>query len=461
MTDWDIELAHFLLAGGTKISEPDAIVDIYGSIDKDAVMSKQREDFKNLPKLMWLYEHVELNVLNIVAQMKIAGIQIDKDLLTKIHTEFVDKRESLVRQIKAHLGDININSPKQLGERLVAKYKLLLPKTKTGQYKTTSDELHSHVSQYPFICDILEFRILDKIINGYIEPIMSRLDENSRIHPQYDLMSAATGRLASSEPNIQSTPVVGIYGGEIRKVFVAPTDCKLVSFDYSQQELRILAHLSQDRKLCDAFAKNIDVHSQTAQSVLSLPEDKINADERRVGKILNFGIMYGETSFGLSRQLHKSPQECSEILKKYFENYEGVKKYFDNLLTNAKIHGFVETILGRRRGIPGLPIYQTKKFFLPAEERILKNFPIQGSAADMTKKAMVDVWQNVLPKYPQAKLIMQIHDELVFEYSLENKTSEGDLENFIDAVRKCMSQSVKLSVPVIVDAKVGSNWADI
>jgi len=271
-------------------------------------------------------------------------------------------------------------------------------------------------------------------------------------------MSAATGRMAAHNPNIQSTPVTGLYGDAIRSVFAAPHGKKLIAFDYSQQELRILAHLSQDPKLHDAFAKGIDIHVLTASSVLQIPGDKIGKAERNIGKTLNFGIIYGETPYGLAKQLGKSPEECAGILRRYFETYYGVKKYFDNLMIHAKIHGFIETILGRRRGIPGQKIYTPKKSLLPAEERIIKNFPIQGSAADMTKKAMVDIWEKVMPKHKEANLIMKIHDELVFEY---DSVDEKKIKSFAEEIKSTMTSAMPLSVPVEVDWKMGESWGEI
>jgi DNA polymerase-1 len=363
-----------------------------------------------------------------------------------------------MKRITDRLGPVNTNSPKQLGDALVEKLKVKLPKTKTGQYSTNVWDLTLLAPKYPVVQDILDFRAVDKIITTYIDAVLEKVDQEGRIHPQYDLMSAATGRLASHDPNIQSTPIGPPYGDKIRSTFVAPAKAVLIAFDYSQQELRILAHLSKDQKLKDAFEKGHDVHQITASRIFDIPKGKVPKELRNIGKTVNFGIIYGQTPYGLSAQLGKSVEECTHILKVYFETYPGVKHYFDNLLIFAKLHGYVETMLGRRRGIPGLPYGKPAKYITQAQERVLKNFPIQGSAADMTKKAMVAIADHVLPKYPDAVLVMQIHDELVFEYHSEN---EAKIEIFAIAVEQCMKDALPLDVPVVVDWKAGGNWGEI
>lgn len=469
-------LAEYLLTGGTKQTEED-LMKIYETNDLNKIEILQKSQFNELPKMYSLYTEVELALEDVAQNMHDYGIHINKEKLQFLEKDYSQKRETLAKSLAESLGSINLNSPKQLGQALVLELGISLPKTKTGQFTTTSEALSVYEKEHKVVRLLLEFRAIDKVINTYICPILQRVDEVCRIHPKYDQMSAATGRLASSDPNIQSTPVIGVYGEAIRSVFSAPKGSKLISFDYSQQELRILAHLSGDKKLHEAFANNSDVHTLTASSVLGIPLEKIGKAERSIGKTLNFGIIYGETAYGLVRQLGKTPSECAGILARYFETYSGVKKYFDNLLIHAKIHGYIETLLGRRRGIPGLNLYTPKKFLLASEERILKNFPIQGSAADMTKMAMCAIWEKVLPKYPQAHIVMQIHDELVFEYEVQQKydkvintknttkgktEEEGELiKKFIEEVRETMVATLPLSVPVVVDWKVGENWAEV
>ncbi|MFO0703779.1 MAG: DNA polymerase [Patescibacteria group bacterium] len=505
----NVYIAEFLLTGGDKTSETD-LLHKYEATYLDAVFEKQKNAMSQNPLMMKLYEDIEMPVSKIVQDMHEYGIHINKEKLENLKTNYEARREILIQKITEQLGPINLNSPRQLGQVLVLEHKLNLPKTKTGQFTTSSEALQPYSESQKVVKEILEFRAIDKVINTYITPILDRVDKDNRIHPKYDLMSAATGRLAASDPNIQSTPAGGEYGDAIRQTFTAPIGSKLIAFDYSQQELRILAHLSKDEKLQEAFKKGIDVHVLTAANVLRMSEDKITKYERAIGKTLNFGIVYGETSYGLARQLGKSPEECVGILRRYFETYSGVKKYFDNLMIHAKLHGYIETILGRRRGIPGQKIYTPKKTLIPAEERIIKNFPIQGSAADMTKKAMVDINEEILPKYPEAHLVMQIHDELVFEYKVINEENnkhdknvipiqliqsssnrlEKDpeketaineatrdfsapaqesergvemtkIETFVKEVKEVMEKAIPLTVPVVVDAKVGENWGEI
>jgi DNA polymerase-1 len=454
---WNHELAHFILSGGVRLTEGELLAH-YGMESLAEVRKAQEKEFTKLPEMHMLYAAVDLPISSIVTRMQSHGVLIDHQNLRRIREELVAKREVLMKRITDRLGPVNTNSPKQLGDALVEKLKVKLPKTKTGQYSTNVWDLTALSLQYPVVQDILDFRAVDKIITTYIDAVLEKVDQEGRIHPQYDLISAATGRLASHEPNIQSTPIGPPYGDMIRGTFVAPPGSVLIAFDYSQQELRILAHLSKDPKLKDAFEKEHDVHQITASRIFDIPKGKVPKELRNIGKTVNFGIIYGQTPYGLSAQLGKSVEECTHILKVYFETYPGVKHYFDNLLIFAKLHGYVETMLGRRRGIPGLPYGKPAKYITQAQERVLKNFPIQGSAADMTKKAMVAIADHVLPKYPDADLVMQIHDELVFEYHSEN---EAKIEIFAIAVEQCMKDALPLDVPVVVDWKAGGNWGEI
>lgn len=450
-------LAEFLLAGGaTRTMEE--LFETYQASSLEEVQVKQQAQLETLPKLAKLYATIELPLAAIIADMKVRGIYIDQDRLAKVTTTLTEKRIELSTAIHDQLGDMNLNSPKQLGDALVTHLKITLPKTKTGQSSTGYDILQPLAVQYPLIAQILDFRAVDKILGTYIDPLTSYIGDDGRIHPYYIQTAAATGRLACKDPNIQSTPILGEYGALVRSYYTAAPGASLVGCDYSQQELRILAHLSKDEKLIEAFEKNIDVHVVTASEILGIPLDKVTKKERSIGKTLNFGIVYGETSFGLSRQLGKSRAECDAILRRYFETYAGVKRYFDNLLTSARIHGRVETLYGRQRGILGKKLGETAKFLTGEQERILKNFPIQGSAADMTKAAMVKVAHEVLPQYPKASLIMQIHDELIFEYTSEDR---GEVAEFQKAAVSAMQNAVQLSVPVVVTSSIGIRWSEL
>ncbi len=461
---WHHTLAHFLLSGGESLDESELLVK-YGASDLDAVRTAQEKQFLTLPKLSKLYTLIELPVSQIITQMHEVGIHIDRARLDEVQVQLTHTRADLSAKIKKTLGEVNLNSPKQLGDALVTTLKVTLPKTKTCQWSTGVDVLTPLAPQHELVRDILEFRAVDKILGTYVEPIHTFIAEDGRIHPTYIQTVASTGRLGCKDPNIQSTPITGEYGAMVRSYYTAPPGSLLIGCDYSQQELRILAHVSGDAKLRDAFEKGIDVHVVTASEILDIPLDQVDKAARTIGKTLNFGIVYGETAFGLTKQLNKSPAECSEILKRYFETYSGVKRYFDNLLTGAKIHGKVETMYGRMRGIPGLPLGTPAKFLKGEQERILKNFPIQGSAADMTKAAMVKVALDVLPHYPQAKLIMQIHDELIFEYTPSSIIPPGrdlvppEVYAFQKAVVESMQHAVKLSVPVVVESSIGTNWS--
>lgn len=454
---WNHTLAAFILSGGTRYKS-DELLAHYQVQSLDDVRKAQEEAFADMPDMNLLYKAIDLPVSAIVETMRSHGVLIDPHQFAGVREELTKKRDILVRRITDRLGPINPSSPKQLGDVLVEKLKLKLKKTATGQYATRSGELADFVTSHPVVQDILDYRAVDKVITTYIDAIVEKIDQNDRIHPSYDLTSAATGRIASSEPNIQSTPIGKPYGDLIRRCFIAPSGGVLIGFDYSQQELRILAHLSKDPVLSKAFHDGHDVHTITASEVLNIPEEMITQEIRNIGKTLNFGIVYGETAFGLAKQLGKSVEEAAQILRTYYETYAGIKRYFDNLLTSAKLHGYVETICGRRRGIPGLPYGKPAKFIAPAQERVLKNFPIQGSAADMTKKAMVAIADHVLPRYPDAHLVMQIHDELIFEF---HSKDDVKINKCAKDVHDAMVSALPLDVPVVVDYKVGENWAQV
>lgn len=454
---WNHELASFILSGGIRNTLASLLND-YHTDSLSEIQKQQESQFADLPDMNLLYKAIDLPVSQIVETMRVHGVLIDPHKYAIVREELVAKRDIYSKRITDRLGSINPNSPKQLGTALSDIIKIKLPKTASGQYGTGNAELVGFAKDYPVVQDILDFRAVDKVITTYIDPIVGKADANNRIHPQYDLMSAATGRLASSEPNIQSIPIGKPYGDHIRRCFVAPSDGVLIGFDYSQQELRILAHLSNDAKLQEAFHNNHDVHIITAAKVFNIPEGMVTKDLRNIGKTLNFGIIYGETPYGLARQLGKSVEECAHILRTYYETYSGVKRYFDNLLTSTKMHGYLTTLCGRRRAIPGLPLGKGAKYLTATQERILKNFPIQGSAADMTKKAMVAIADHVLPKYPDASLVMQIHDELIFEYYSKDK---NQINKFASAVHDAMVTAIALNVPVVVDWKVGDNWAEL
>lgn len=454
-TQWDCILAAFILSGGTRYSEADLLTH-YGVDSLTEVRKLQEEAFADMPEMNMLFKSIDLPVRDIVRRMHHYGVLVDPERFDTVRSELGVKRDTLIRRITDRLGPINPNSPRQLGDALVDKLGLKLTKTATGQYGTRSEDLAKHASTHPVVQDIMDHRAVDKIITTYIDAIVSKIDREHRIHPTYDLTSAATGRIASSDPNIQSTPIGKPYGDRIRGCFIAPTGGVLLGFDYSQQELRILAHLSGDTALCAAFVDGRDVHEITASKVFDIPLEKVTPELRAVGKTLNFGIIYGETPYGLSRQLDRSVEDCAHILKSFYDTYPGIRRYFDNILTSAKINGSVETICGRRRGIPGLPLGKSAKYIAPAQERVLKNFPIQGSAADMTKKGMVAIADHVLPRHPDAHLTMQIHDELIFEYDSNDMKK---VNAFALEVHDAMISALPLDVPIVVDWMSGENWA--
>ncbi|MEI6327546.1 MAG: DNA polymerase [Candidatus Roizmanbacteria bacterium] len=472
---WDPVLAHFLLSGGIALTQ-DELIEKYQKTSLDEVITQQHELFTKYPELSALYHDIELPVSEIISDMHTTGIHIDQMRLKAVEDTLQKKREQLSMRLGEQLGGVNLNSPKQLGDALVTTLKITLPKTKTGQWSTGYDVLEPLSKEHALIAEILEFRAVDKILGTYVEPIHTFITSDGRIHPTYIQTAAATGRLACKDPNIQSTPITGEFGAMVRSYYTAPSGSILIGCDYSQQELRILAHLADDTKLKEAFENNQDVHTATASELLDIPLKHIGKAERAIGKTLNFGIVYGETAYGLARQLGKPVAECAHILHKYFETHSGVKRYFDNLLIAAKIQGRVETMMGRHRGVPGKRVGEPVKFLTAEQERILKNFPIQGSAADMTKTAMVRVVRDVLPRYPMARLIMQIHDELIFEYHHGDTESDkqtkiakddlpvktrGEIDRFCHDIVTSMQNAVALSVPVVVSSSTGHAWSQL
>lgn len=400
-----------------------------------------------------LFYNVELPLTEVLASMEYSGFKIDLEVLKSLGEEFNDEIDLLTKDIYSYAGEeFNINSTKQLGEVLFDKLGLpVVKKTKTG-YSTDAEVLEKLNGKHPIIEKILKYRQLIKLKSTYIDGLMDLVDEKTcRVHSSFNQTVTTTGRISSTEPNLQNIPIKTDEGRKIRKAFVPnDADCTLIDGDYSQIELRVLAHISDDPKLKEAFYNNADIHQKTASEVFKVSKDEVTPLMRSRAKAVNFGIVYGISDYGLSRDLNISRKEAKQYIDSYLENYQKVKEYMENIVADAKEKGYVETILNRRRYLPEL---QSKNFVVRSfGERIAMNTPIQGSAADIIKVAMVRIYKELKKHNMKSRLILQVHDELIVEAKKE------EAEEVEKILKEVMENSIKLNVPLKVDIKTGASW---
>lgn len=407
-------------------------------------------------KLSSLFFDVEMPLIEILSEMEISGIKIDLSFLSKFNEKVISKLEEIEGNIyKTADVKFNINSTKQLSHIMFDKLNLpIIKKTKTGY--STNEEVLTELSSYEFPAMVLKHRELQKLKSTYISPIMSycACSGDNRIHTVFNQAVTVTGRLSSTEPNLQNIPMRSVYGREFRKVFIPENDKIFLSADYSQIDLRVLAHISQDEKLVEAFRNNADVHSVTAREVFNIPQNESVPDDlRKAAKAINFGIIYGMSPFGLSRQLSIPFSKAKKYIDGYFERYSGVKLWMDQIIEQASRDGYVFTINGRVRFVHGL--YSKNIQVKSAAERIVLNTPIQGSSADIIKIAMINIYNEIKFRGYKSIMLLQIHDDLLFEVPIE------ELDNMISIIKNKMENSVTLSVPLIVDVKVGKNLGEM
>ena len=398
-----------------------------------------------------LFETIEMPLIYSLHHMEEAGIHVEQRELKaygdrlKVQIERLEKE--IYRQVEE---EFNINSPKQLGEILFDKMKLKGgKKTKTG-YSTAADVLEKLAPDCPVVQMVLDYRQLTKLNSTYAEGLAAYIGADGRIHGKFNQTITATGRISSTEPNLQNIPVRMELGREIRKVFVAREGCTFVDADYSQIELRILAHMSGDERLIEAYREAQDIHAITASQVFHIPLDQVTPLQRRNAKAVNFGIVYGISAFGLSEGLSISRKEAMEYIEKYFETYPGVKKFLDGLVEQAKEQGYVSTLFGRRRPIPELNSPRTRAF----GERVAMNSPIQGTAADIMKIAMVEVDRELRRRKLESRIVLQVHDELLVE------AKESEAEEVVRILEDKMKHAADLKVSLEVEAKTGRSWFD-
>jgi len=406
-----------------------------------------------IPALKNLYETIEQPLVPVLFRMERTGVLVDRELLKKQSAELAARMLELQSQAHVEAGGVfNVDSPKQLQEILFGKLGIpVVRKTPTGQPSTAEDVLEELAASYPLPKLILEYRGVAKLKSTYTDKLPEQINpQTGRIHTSYHQAIAATGRLSSSDPNLQNIPVRTPEGRRIRQAFIAPPGSTLVAADYSQIELRIMAHLSGDASLRTAFAEDRDVHQATAAEVLGIPLETVTADQRRSAKAVNFGLIYGMSAFGLARQLGIGRSEAQKYVDLYFERYPGVKRYMDETRQRARDAGFVETIFGRRLYLP--EINSRNQALRQYAERSAINAPMQGTAADIIKRAMIEVDAWLEASRTPARLIMQVHDELVLEVADEAVTAT------VERVRQHMMRAAELSVPLKVDVGMGRNW---
>ena len=398
-----------------------------------------------------LYLDVEEPLVPVLFRMEKAGILVDKEALLSYGEELKKKISALQEEIYAMSGEeFNINSPQQLG--IILFEKMQIPggkKTKTG-YSTAVDVLEKLQEDYPIVGKIMEYRTYSKLNSTYAEGLSNYVGEDQRIHGSFQQMVTATGRLSSTEPNLQNIPIRTEMGRVFRSVFIPKEGSVFLDADYSQVELRLLASLSKDEKLIEAYRKDADIHRVTASEVFHVPLDLVTPELRRNAKAVNFGIVYGISAFGLSEGLSISRQEAKEYIERYFATYPKVKEYLDGEVAFAKEHSYVKTLFGRRRPLP--EIHASNFMRRSFSERVAMNAPIQGTAADIIKKAMVLVDQRLQEKQCKSRIVLQIHDELLLEVEKE------ELETVKEILVSAMENVVSLPVPLIVEATVGNNW---
>lgn len=401
-----------------------------------------------------LYFTIELPLINVLAQMEIKGVKVDKKVLEEIDVEISEEILQLEKDIYKHAGmEFNINSPKQLGEILFDKLHLpVIKKTKTG-YSTDAEVLDKLLSSHEIIGLILRYRELKKLQSTYIEGMYPYIMEDGRIRSIFRQTIAATGRLSSTEPNLQNIPIKTQEGRLIRKAFISDEDKKLVSADYSQIELRVLAALSKDDNMLEAFREGVDIHQKTASEVFHVDLDEVTKLQRSEAKAVNFGIVYGISDYGLSRNLNIPRKQAKTYIEKYLASYPKISQYMESIVEETKKLGYVETIFHRRRYVPEI---NSKNFTIRSQaERITLNTPIQGSAADIIKAAMVKVYDRLKKEKLKSQIILQIHDELIIEAYID------ELEVVEKILKEEMENAVTLDVDLIAEVETGDSWYEV
>ena len=402
-----------------------------------------------------VYEKIEKPLTPVLEDMQRWGIKIDVKMLERLLEITNRELKDLEKQIYKQAGaNFNINSPSQLADILYDKLEIRgrVRKTAGGARSTAAPELEKLREEHAIIELILQYRELEKLKNTYIEPFPTLIGSDGRIHTTYDQAGTTTGRLSSSNPNLQNIPIRTPLGQEFRKAFVAENGFLLVSADYSQIELRMVAHIAKDKKMIEAFRNGEDIHARTASEIFDVPPDKVTKDMRRQAKVLNFGVLYGMGPLGVARAAGVGREQGREFIDKYFAEFTGVTQYIERTKKQAYELGYVETMFGRKRTIP--EIQSTMPQLKAAGERMAVNMPLQGTAADLIKMAMIKIYDEIKGN-KDARMLLQVHDELVFEIK------ENLISTIMPKVKKIMENVYKFDVPIVVDIKIGKNWQEM
>ena len=424
--------------------------------DAAGVLSLAKKQEKELREegMLQLMQEVEMPLLYVLFDMEQAGFRVDGQALSALGAEFSKEAEELKEEVYRLTGvrGFNLNSPQQLGKVLFEDLDLPHGKKTSRGYSTDADTLEKLLGKHPCIAPILKYRQVVKLNSTYIDALLRKMDVSGRVHTSFDQTGTATGRISSSEPNLQNIPVRTEMGREIRKAFIVNPGCVLADADYSQIELRVMAHFSGDAAMVDAFQKGQDIHTRTAAEVYGVPMDQVTRDMRSSAKAVNFGLVYGISEFGLARNIGVSRREAADFIARYFLRYPGVKKYMDEAVKKGYEQGYAVTMMGRRRQLPELKSgnVNVRSF----GERAAMNTPVQGTAADIIKLAMVRVHDALKKEGLKARLILQVHDELLIEAPREEEETVSRI------LRECMEQVYALKVPLVAEVKTGESWYD-
>ncbi len=420
----------------------------------NGIKTKIKSIYRKESKFEHLLDEIEMKNLYVIKEMENYGMPVDTDAVKELKEDFSLKLKEIEEKIYAYTGEFNINSPKQLGEILFEKLGLPSGKKKKTGYSTDQSVLESLKELHPVPEFVLEHRTYSKLLSTYVDPILEKTDSEGKLHTTFIVTHAATGRLASRDPNLQNIPVRGEEGKKIREVFKAPEGKLFISLDYSQIELRILAMLSKDEELIEAFRNNEDIHTKTASAIFNVFPGFVDAEMRRHAKAVNFGIIYGMQAFKLSQDTGVQIAFAKKYIENYFAFYKGVKKFIDSVIETAKEKGYSETIFGRRRYLPELS--STNKIVLRQAERMAVNTAIQGSAADIIKIGAAKIYERIEKDSLDAKLLLQVHDELIIE------TSEEKSEEYAAIFENIMKNNIgEFEVPLDVNSSIGKTWGEL
>lgn len=455
--DYDIPFYENIYGKNNKLSEPNNVdIIAYNSVLKAKFIYETYNIFNeklNNENMIELFNDIEIPLSYTLGDMEYNGVYVDKEILNQMGIEIKNKIFEVEKNIYEIVGhEFNISSPQQLGTVLFEE--LNLPTKKKGKtgYSTAADVLNKLVDKHPIINMIIEYRMLTKLYNTYIEGLISSIHTDGKVHTIYTQTLTRTGRLSSIEPNLQNIPIRYEYGKLIRKAFLPSPNSLILSSDYSQIELRVLAHMANVEALIDAFNNDIDIHTKTASDIFNVPISEVTKSMRRIAKAVNFGIIYGISGYGLSENLGISTKEASNFIEQYLNTYPGIKTYMDETIKKAHENKYVKTLFNRKRNIPEL---DNKNYMIRSgAERIALNTPIQGTSADIIKIAMVEASKKLKESNMKTKMILQVHDELIFD------VFKDELDMVKEIVKETMEGVCKMSVPLKVDIEVGTDWYD-